>query len=304
MQYFKLLDIDLTLFDGEGGGDGGGEGSPQGSEGDVANPKGSEVVYGKQESDDSSTSNSDGSKNALNQDGQPAEKDAKALNAEFESFIKGDYKEAFDTRVKDIIDRRFKANKDLEKKYEGHDKLVEILAQKHKTDDIAKLTQLVEADIVESMAYESGLTPEQQQKILNAERIERQQEMQKQRSLEQQKIDQTIRGWQEQAKEMAAEYPDFNLRDAMQSDQFLGLLKANVPVKVAYELLNFDNLKAQIAKDAQSQQIQNIQAKQQRPKESAKNAKSVIVKSDVSKLTKADREEIARRAMHGENIRF
>ena len=59
-----------------------------------------------------------------------------------------------------------------------------------------------------------------------------------------------------------------------------------------------DKTKAQVA--------DNIRARAMRPLEGAVNgaAAAVTVKSDVRKLTKADREEIARQVMRGKTITF
>ena len=49
----------------------------------------------------------------------------------------------------------------------------------------------------------------------------------------------------------------------------------------------------------------NLKAKQSRPAENGTSSKTaVIVKNDVSKLTRAERAEVARRAMLGEHIEF
>ena len=61
----------------------------------------------------------------------------------------------------------------------------------------------------------------------------------------------------------------------------------------------------QAAREAEKQVVDGIRAKGARPPENGTAAQSAFtVKGDVSKLTRKDREEIARRAARGEKITF
>jgi hypothetical protein len=98
MKKLNLLDIDLSLFDGEGGAPEGGADS--GVAPATGKPEPEKVIYGKQSEGEQGT------------DGKTAEKPD--LSSEFESKIKGEYKELFDKRVQDILNKRFKDVKTLE----------------------------------------------------------------------------------------------------------------------------------------------------------------------------------------------
>lgn len=290
-QDLVLLDINLSLFDGEGGAPAGG------AEGDVASPTGGkqQIIYGKQE---------DGKQG----DNEPNEGDSKkepAKKQDFESLIKGDYKEDFDKRVQDIINKRFKESKTLEKQAKETSPIMDLLHRKYGTASAEELNAKMEAEYIEEMAYQNNMTPENYKKILNADKIEADNQRRESEWIQQQQINEAVQRWTQQADEMKADYPDFNLAEAMQNDQFVDLIKSNIPVKTAYEILDFDNLKAKIANEARSQVTANIQSKQARPREAAgKNSSGVTVKSDVSSLTKEDRAEIAKRASRGEKISF
>ena len=87
------------------------------------------------------------------------------------------------------------------------------------------------------------------------------------------------------------------------------MLKAGVPVQHAYEVIHMDAIKAGVAQSAAQtaarQVTDNVRARGARPAENGVSSGSgFLVKSDVSKLTKKDRAEIARRAAHGEKIVF
>lgn len=289
-----LLDVDLKMFDGEGGAPSGTSGQ-QADSGVAAPTSGKEtVVYGKVEEDGQSTEQkTDGD----NKDVDPS--------AKFEELIKGEYKEHFDKRVQDIINKRFKEVKALEKKSADHDSFMSLLQRKYGTEDSAQIMQMVENEIVEELAYQNDMSPENYRRIMQAEQIQKQNEIMESEHQRQEQIRLAVEKWNAQAEECKAEYPDFDLPTAMQDDKFVDLIKSNVPVKTAYELLNFEKIKQQMRKETEAKTAQSISVKQSRPTESAlKGQSGVIVKSDVSSLTRKDREEIARRAQRGEQIRF
>jgi hypothetical protein len=289
----KLLDIDLRLFDGEGGapsGDGG-----QSADGGVASPTSNvdpkNVVYGK----DVDTSE-DGPKEA------PPEIDPEV---EFEELIKTKYKDQFAKRTQSIIDKRFKEVKTLEKQASEFQSLVDVLGQKYGTDDPQVIRERMESEIIEELAYQNDMSPENYRKIMEADKIRKQNDIMETQRQQQEQIQAAITNWTSQAEQMKGEYPDFDLRTAMQDDQFLGMIKSNVPVKTAYEILHIDKLKEQIRREAETKTAQNIQAKRNRPSEAAsKGVSGAVVKNDVKSLTKKDREEIARRVQRGEKITF
>ena len=87
------------------------------------------------------------------------------------------------------------------------------------------------------------------------------------------------------------------------------MLKRGVGVEHAYKIIHFDELNQNAARvaaqtaDAQAQA--RIKSKASRPSENGTSSKSaVIVKNDVSTLTRKERAEIARRVARGEKISF
>ena len=82
-----------------------------------------------------------------------------------------------------------------------------------------------------------------------------------------------------------------------------------VDVRTAYELIHKDEIIAgamQFTAKTVEQKIANkIMANGARPNENGMSSQSAaVVKSDVSQLSKADRQEIIRRVARGEKIRF
>lgn len=336
-----LLHIDLRLFDGAGGaasGTGGGAAAPAGE----ANPgsdrqesgqepivyqskrgkskSGEKVVYGK-------PAGTPGDANAENPDagenGQaPAKKDTEvsvtsntleARRAEFEKLISGEYKDIFAERTQGIIDRRFKDNRAHEARLAAQEPLVQLLAQKYGVadGDPQKVLAALEQDTAywEQEAERAGMTVEQYRKV---QQLQRENE-QLRRTQSQQRADvqarQQIGRWLEEAESMRGDYPDLDLQTEIQNKQFLGMLKNGVPVRTAYEVMHLGEIKtqaqAQAAKATERQVVENIRTKGARPEENGVATQGAVTyRSDVSKLTRADREEIARRAARGETIKF
>lgn len=292
-----LLDVDLTLFDGEGGAPAAASGSQADS--GVATPTGNKgtaekVIYGKVEDETQPVG-----------DSKAKETDQVDPSAKFEELIKGEYKEHFDKRIQSIIDKRFKEMKGLEKRLGELSPLAELLQHKYGTDNIAEIQKHLDNEIVEELAYQNNMSPENYRKVMDAEKIQKEKAMMESERQRQEQVRAALERWNIQAEEAKAEYPEFDLKSAMQDDKFVDLIKSNVPVKTAYELLNMDKIKEQMRKQTEAKTAQSIQAKQSRPQEAGlKTQSGVIVKSDVKSLTKADREDIARRAQRGESIKF
>ena len=115
--------------------------------------------------------------------------------------------------------------------------------------------------------------------------------------------------WMQQAEQVKTVYPKFDLASELQSEQFRALLRSNVPVQTAYEVVHKDEIIPAAmhftAQKIQEKTLNNVRAGMNRPAEGAMAAQGAVqLKSDVSQLTRADREEIARRVARGEKIRF
>ena len=125
------------------------------------------------------------------------------------------------------------------------------------------------------------------------------------------KGEETYNRWMQESQELQNKYgiTDFDFSVELQNPAFSSMLKSGVPVEAAYKAVHFDEmLSGGMAFTAQkvSQQVaNNVANRHRRAAEGAISSQpGVTVKSDVTKLTKADRAEIARRAQRGEIISF
>jgi LysM repeat protein len=234
-------------------------------------------------------------------------------NAKFEALIKGEYKDLYDARVQDTVQKRLKSSKETVDKYNELTPTLEALAKKYGVDasDIKALNKAIEDDdsYYEQEALEKGITVEQLKEIRKMERenadLKKQMEEQSRRD----NANKLYAQWMEQEKQTKQVYPSFELRAEMQNPKFVDLLRNNIDVRTAYEVIHKDDIIAGAmqftAKKVEQNLTNKIIANGARVTENGNSSQGAsVTKSDVSALTKADRAEIARRVARGEKISF
>ena len=234
-------------------------------------------------------------------------------NAEFEKLIKGEYKDLYDARVQDTIQKRLKGQKETVDKFNALTPTLEMLAKKYGVDatDIDALTKAIEEDdsYYEQEALEKGLTVQQLKEIRKMERENADLKAQMEEQQRQENGKKLYAAWMQQAEDAKKVYPSFDLKAEMNNPRFVDLLRSNIDVRTAYEVLHKDEIIPAAmqftAKTVESKLAKSIAANGARPSENGMSSQSAaVVKSDVSQLSKADRAEIIRRVQRGEKIRF
>jgi len=303
-----VLDLQLFAEGGDGGQGAGvtaGDAGQQGTTGEDV-PL-SEIRYGKQESETPRDAGAG-----------PGEVSGDDAEAEFEALIKGRFKQAYDKRVQDTIQKRLKGTKDKVEQFDAlQSSILPMLADKYGVDaaDIKGLQQAIEDDdsYYEAEAFEKGLTVAQLKEIKSMERENAQLRAMQQEQQQREQIDQDLARWMEEAKQVERVYKGFNfqreINDPQTGPQFLQLLRDNVSMQAAFFALHHDEIIPQAQQFAyrqgQKQAVDTIRSGGLRPAENGTRGNSTaVVKNDVTKLTKADREEIIRRVERGERIVF
>ena len=234
-------------------------------------------------------------------------------NAEFEKLIKGEYKDLYDAKVQDTIQKRLKGQKEIVDKFNALTPTLEMMAKKYGVDaaDIDSLNKAIEEDdsYYEQEALEKGLTVQQLKEIRKMERENADLKAQMEEQQRQENGKKLYSQWMQQADETKKVYPSFDLQTEMNNTKFVDLLRSNVDVRTAYEVLHKDEIIPAAmqftAKTVESKLAKSIAANGARPSENGMSSQSAaVVKSDVSQLSKADRAEIIRRVQRGEKIRF
>lgn len=111
------------------------------------------------------------------------------------------------------------------------------------------------------------------------------------------------------AERIRAEDPGFDIKTALADPDFAQMLKLGVKMEDAYKARYFDDIMArrttQTAKTVEKRVEARIRQRGARPSENGTNpGGAAVLKTDVSKLTPAQCEELERRAMRGQIITF
>ena len=190
---------------------------------------------------------------------------------------------------------------------------LELLAKKYGVDaaDIEGLNKAIEEDdsYFEEEALQRGMSVQDLKNIRKMERENADLKRQMQEQQTKEKADKLYAQWMQQEKDTKQVYPSFNMQAEMQNPKFVDLLKSNIDVKTAYEVLHKDEIIPAAmqftAKTVEQKLTNKIIANGARPTENGMSSQgAAVVKSDVSQLSRADREEIRRRVARGEKIRF
>ncbi len=302
----KYLNLMLQLFAEGGDGGTGAEGTTGVTETaavsqtrKATNPL-ANVKYGKQEE-------------AAPPPEEPKQTATPDRNAEFEKLIKGEYKDLYDARMQNAIRGRLKATEDTVNRFNALTPTLELLAEKYGVDanDVEALNKAIEEDesFFQDEALEKGMTVQQLKEFrkMQRENADLKRQMSDQQTKE--RAEMLYASWVDQGEKTKTVYPSFDLKAEMENPRFVDLLRNNIDVRTAYEVLHKDEIIPAAmqftAKTVEQKLTNKIIAGGQRPTENGMNSQgAAVVKSDVSQLSKADRQEIIRRVQRGERIRF
>lgn len=311
---YLFLPMNLQLF-AEGGAAAGGEGGAEGTgvtapaagvqTKGVKNPL-ANVRYGKQPEDTAPSPEVQTEPQTKAEPEKPVDR-----HAEFEAMIKGDYKEAYDRRVQSTIQKRLKSANETQQRYEALQPLLDLLGAKYGVDstDAEALYKAAEEDdgFFETAAVENNMSVKDYKQILKLQSENNRLKAQQADRAKQEQMDRQYAVWEQQANEANKLYPGLDLNTESQNPQFRQLLFAGVDVGTAYMVLHKDDVIAgamqHTAKTVEQKLANNMAAGGKRPSENGMNSQSAAVtKRDPSTWSKADREEVRRRAARGEKI--
>lgn len=135
--------------------------------------------------------------------------------------------------------------------------------------------------------------------------IERRQEQSMRRAAEE-----TAARWSREADELTAQCPDFDLGAALNDDRFCALLRAGIDVRTAWFALHAQALLEtaclRAGRSAEQRVAEHIRARGLRPSENGlgSGGAGIVVRPDVSRMSRADRAELAARAERGERVKL
>ena len=226
-------------------------------------------------------------------------------------MIKGDFKEAYDQRVQDTIQKRLKGAKENEERLNAMNPLLDILSARYGVDgnDTAALIKALEADnsFFEQAAMEKNMDTQQYREMMLIKSENARLRKQNEENTRQEQLNRQYAVWEQQAAEAKNLYPNLDLNVESQNPQFRQLLFAGIDVGTAYMAIHKDDVMASAmqhtAKTVEQKLANKIAAGNTRPAENGTSGQSAaVIKEDPSKWTRADRDEVRRRAARGEKI--
>lgn len=252
-------------------------------------------------------------------------------DAEFETLIKGKFKDQFGRRTQGIINERFRKNKEteaaLQKELDGYKSMSAVLLDKYGLDENATPEDLAEAIKGDNTnfsrqamaagmsveAYRDGFFSEQQNRAAQAQEQAQQQAAAEQEQAMQrdQAMQQTFSQWQTEAEELKKTFPAFDLETEIKGNEdFRRALVAGLPVAQAYYGANFEQISsglvAAASQDAARKTAQTVAANRARPMEGGMASGTGIQTGpvDVNSLTGDQVLDIIKQVERGARITF
>lgn len=229
--------------------------------------------------------------------------------AEFEKLISSEYKDLYEARMKDTINRRLKRYKGMEAQLSSQGELISLLSSRYGTEDLEGLRKAIESDnsLWEEEAAKAGLTVEEYRYRRNLEvenkRLLRQME-EAQKASQRERI---FQRWNREAAELKNLYPNFDMEVEGQNETFTRLLGNGIDMKTAYETVHHEEimqtLARQTAQSVAKAQADAVKSSQSRPSEAGMNTKPVEnTGKRVEDMSREEIFELARRAQRGESV--
>lgn len=318
--------VDLQLF-AEGGGDGaaaaGGDGAaPAAAEKAASAPaqgKGREAAAAEVDEMLSPAKEPGAEEDAAEGEKQDGAADKSGTDPEahrkaFGELMRGEYNREFGEM---IVQATQKAYDSILNEQGPVGRILNALGQKYGTapGDYEALAAAVEGGVVKDDAYYEDMAMKKGISVQLAKEMDAlESENAKHRAAEQQraeaaKMEAIQQEWDAAAERIRAEDPGFDIKTALADPDFAQMLKLGVKMEDAYKARYFDDIMArrttQTAKTVEKGVEARIRQRGARPSENGTNpGGAAVLKTDVSKLTPQQCEELERRAMRGQIITF
>ena len=318
--------VDLQLF-AEGGGDGaaaaGGDGAAPAAEEKAASApaqgKGREAAAAEVDEMLSPAEEPGAEEDAAEGEKQDGAADKSGTDPEahrkaFGELMRGEYNREFGEM---IVQATQKAYDSILNEQGPVGRILNALGQKYGTapGDYEALAAAVEGGVVKDDAYYEDMAMKKGISVQLAKEMDAlESENAKHRAAEQQraeaaKMEAIQQEWDAAAERIRAEDPGFDIKMALADPDFAQMLKLGVKMEDAYKARYFDDIMArrttQTAKTVEKGVEARIRQRGARPSENGTNpGGAAVLKTDVSKLTPQQCEELERRAMRGQIITF
>lgn len=295
------------------------EGSPsQSAQSAASSPEG-----GALGSEEKSELDEEAEENQNEAEGKDGEEKGKTKSPEerrkaFGELLRGEYADLTEELMQNAVTeatRRLEASPAMKG-------LMQALQEKYGTDanDLVALTEAVRNGAVKDDAYYEKLAMEKGVSTKTARELDKLESQNKHLTEQQQMIQQMERqrvqqariaelqaGWDREAEQLKAQYPDFNMAEVLANPEVEKMMRSGVSMTNAYRSAYFDHIlkqqQAATARQVEQGVVNRMQQRNARPGENGTRPGSAVqTKIDVSHMSRKEMEEMERRAMRGEVI--
>lgn len=295
------------------------EGSPsQSAQSAASSPEG-----GALGSEEKSELNEEAAENQNEAEGKDGEEKGKTKSPEerrkaFGELLRGEYADLTEELMQNAVTeatRRLEASPAMKG-------LMQALQEKYGTDanDLVALTEAVRNGAVKDDAYYEKLAMEKGVSTRTARELDKLESQNKHLTEQQQMIQQMERqraqqariaelqaGWDREAEQLKAQYPDFNMAEVLANPEVEKMMRSGVSMTNAYRSAYFDHIlkqqQAATARQVEQGVVNRMQQRNARPGENGtRPGGAVQTKIDVSHMSRKEMEEMEKRVMRGEVI--
>lgn len=295
------------------------EGSPsQSAQSAASSPEG-----GALGSEEKSELDEEAAENQNEVEGKDGEEKGKAKSPEerrkaFGELLRGEYADLTEELMQNAVTeaaRRLEASPAMKG-------LMQALQEKYGTDanDLVALTEAVRNGAVKDDAYYEKLAMEKGVSTRTARELDKLESQNKHLTEQQQMIQQMERqrvqqariaelqaGWDREAEQLKAQYPDFNMAEVLANPEVEKMMRSGVSMTNAYRSAYFDHIlkqqQAATARQVEQGVVNRLQQRNARPGENGtRPGGAVQTKIDVSHMSRKEMEEMEKRVMRGEVI--
>lgn len=290
------------------------EGSPsQSAQSAASSPEGGADTSAEEGAADQEAEGKDGEEKGEGKTKSPEER-----RKAFGELLRGEYADLTEELMQNAVTeatRRLEASPAMKG-------LMQALQEKYGTDanDLVALTEAVRNGAVKDDAYYEKLAMEKGVSTRTARELDKLESQNKHLTEQQQMIQQMERqraqqariaelqaGWDREAEQLKAQYPDFNMAEVLANPEVEKMMRSGVSMTNAYRSAYFDHIlkqqQAATARQVEQGVVNRMQQRNARPGENGtRPGGAVQTKIDVSHMSRKEMEEMEKRAMRGEVI--